>query len=76
MTPPALSRDLLPGDVLRPLLRDALRDREPATDARLEAVNRRGRAIVVRLVCSALRGPDGRQRGALLTMEAVEEGVP
>jgi two-component system CheB/CheR fusion protein len=65
----------LPADILRPLVRDALGDQESASEARLEAVNRRGRAIVVRLVCSALRGPDGQQRGALLTMEAVEQGT-
>ena len=65
----------LPADILRPLVRDALGDPESASEERLEAVNRRGRAIVVRLVCSALRGPDGQQRGALLTMEAVEQGT-
>lgn len=52
---------------------EAVRARRPrtATDARLAAVNRRGRAIVVRLACSALRGPEGQRRGALLTKEAV-----
>ncbi|QNE20401.1 PAS domain S-box protein [Kribbella qitaiheensis] len=62
----------LPADVLRPLIRDALNEPEKASEARLEAVNRRGRAITVRLICSALRGPDGRQRGALLTMEPMD----
>ena len=62
----------LPADALRPLIRDALNEPDSATEARLEAVNRRGRAIVVRLICSALRGPDGRQRGALLTMEPMD----
>ncbi|MEU4390306.1 CheR family methyltransferase [Kribbella sp. NPDC023855] len=61
----------LPADVLRPLVRAALSDPESASETRLDAVNRRGRAIVVRLLCSALRGPDGQQRGVLLTMEPV-----
>ncbi|WP_040455212.1 CheR family methyltransferase [Kribbella catacumbae] len=62
----------LPADVLRPLVRAALSDPAGASETRLDAVNRRGRAIVVRLLCSALRGPDGQQRGVLLTMEPVE----
>jgi two-component system CheB/CheR fusion protein len=63
----------LPADVLRPLVREALTDPGHTSEARLKAVNRRGRAIVVRLLCSALRGADGKQRGALLTMEPVDE---
>jgi two-component system CheB/CheR fusion protein len=62
----------LPADVLRPLVREALTDPGHSSEAQLNAVNRRGRAIVVRLLCSALRGADGKQRGALLTMELVE----
>jgi two-component system, chemotaxis family, CheB/CheR fusion protein len=62
----------LPADILRPLVREALTDPASPSEARLDAVNRRGRAIVVRLLCSALRGPDGQQRGVLLTMEPVE----
>ncbi|MEV8376715.1 CheR family methyltransferase [Kribbella sp. NPDC056861] len=62
----------LPADVLRPLVREALTDPASPQEARLDAVNRRGRAIVVRLLCSALRGADGQQRGVLLTMEPVE----
>ncbi|WP_328333066.1 PAS domain S-box protein [Kribbella sp. NBC_00382] len=63
----------LPADVLRPLVREALTDPGQTSEARLNAVNRRGRAIVVRLLCSALRAADGKQRGALLTMEPVDE---
>jgi two-component system CheB/CheR fusion protein len=63
----------LPADVLRPLVREALTDPGQTSEARLNAVNRRGRAIVVRLLCSALRSADGKQRGALLTMEPVDE---
>jgi two-component system CheB/CheR fusion protein len=61
----------LPADVLRPLVRTALDNPRAPSEARIEAVNRRGRSITVRLVCSALRTPDGRQRGALLVMEPV-----
>jgi two-component system CheB/CheR fusion protein len=66
----------LPADVLRPLVRDALNEPDSATETLVEAVNRRGRAITVRLICSALRGPDGRQRGALLTMEPQDSAEP
>ena len=66
----------LPADVLRPLVRDALNEPDSATETLVEAVNRRGRAITVRLICSPLRGPDGRQRGALLTMEPQDSAEP
>jgi two-component system CheB/CheR fusion protein len=62
----------LPSETLRPLVREALSDPTFVTEIRLDAVNRRGRAISLRLVCSALRSPDGQQRGALLVMEPVE----
>ena len=62
----------LPADVLRPLVRAALDNPTAPSEARIEAVNRRGRSITVRLVCSALRAADGRQRGALLVMEPVD----
>lgn len=64
----------LPADVLRPLVRDALNGSGSATEAVVEAVNRRGRAIVVRLICSVLSGAEGRRRGVLLTMEQIDSG--
>jgi two-component system CheB/CheR fusion protein len=67
-----LNLDLgMPADVLRPLVRAALESPTEAREARIDAVNRRGRAITVRLLCSALMGPDGSQRGVLLVMETV-----
>ncbi|MDX6292124.1 MAG: two-component system, chemotaxis family, CheB/CheR fusion protein [Kribbellaceae bacterium] len=62
----------LPTETLRPLVRQAISDPAFVSEVRLDAVNRRGRPISLRLVCSALRSPDGRQRGALLVMEPVE----
>jgi two-component system CheB/CheR fusion protein len=59
-------------ETLRPLVREALSDPAFVTEVQLDAVNRRGPPISLRLVCSALRSPDGRQRGALLVMEPVE----
>jgi two-component system CheB/CheR fusion protein len=62
----------LPSEVLRPLLRSALETPGEPREAQIEAVNRRGRSITVRLLCSALLGPDGGQRGVLLVMETVD----
>jgi two-component system CheB/CheR fusion protein len=59
----------LPLGELRPVVRDALADAESSTELTLDAINRRGRAVVVRLVCSALRGANGQSQGALLMME-------
>ncbi|WP_329046634.1 PAS domain S-box protein [Amycolatopsis sp. NBC_01488] len=59
----------LPLGELRPMVRDALGDADSRAELVLDAINRRGRAVVVRLVCSALRGPSGNSGGALLMME-------
>jgi two-component system CheB/CheR fusion protein len=59
----------LPLAELRPVVRDALADADSRAELRLDAINRRGRAVVVRLVCSALRGAGGQSQGALLLME-------
>ncbi|GAB2565172.1 CheR family methyltransferase [Kribbella endophytica] len=64
----------LPSEILRPLLRSALETPGSLEEARIEAVNRRGRSITVRLLCSALMSPDGGQRGVLLVMETVAPG--
>ena len=58
--------------MLGPLVRKALSDPAFVTEIRLDAVNRRGRPISLRLVCSALRCPDGQERGAPLVMKPVE----
>jgi two-component system CheB/CheR fusion protein len=54
---------------LRPMLGSALVDPSFTTDVQVSAVNRRGREIAVRLVCSALRNSAGTSQGALLLME-------
>jgi two-component system CheB/CheR fusion protein len=59
----------LPLAELRPAVRDALADVDAHSELILDAINRRGRAVVVRLMCSALRGPSGQSQGALLMME-------
>lgn len=70
----------LPIAELRPVVRDALADTGSPAELALDAVNRRGRAVVVRLVCSTLRDPDGQSVGALLMMEETgpvpEEAAP
>lgn len=38
-------------------------------EVKLTAVNRRGREIVIRVVCSSLRGNNGEPGGAILVME-------
>jgi two-component system, chemotaxis family, CheB/CheR fusion protein len=61
----------LPLGEVQPLVRDALTDAEYLRETRLAAVNRRGRRIEVRLICSALLSANGDLRGALLMMEPV-----
>ncbi|HZO66626.1 MAG TPA: CheR family methyltransferase [Kribbellaceae bacterium] len=60
----------LPMAELRPIVRGALGDGSYLSETQLDAVNRRGRSVSVRLVCSALRDSNGGSRGALLVMEA------
>nr|WP_235921608.1 CheR family methyltransferase [Lentzea tibetensis] len=59
----------LPLAELRPVVRQALSDPAFMTDVRLPAVNRRGRAVTIRAVCSSLRANDGSPSGAILVME-------
>jgi two-component system CheB/CheR fusion protein len=59
----------LPFTELRPAVRDALADPDYRTELVIDAITRRGRSAVVRLLCSALRGSNGQSRGALLLME-------
>lgn len=60
----------LPIDALRPLLRGALGPDGVSSDLRVEAVNRRGRTISVRVACTPLRRPGGGEvEGAIVVME-------
>ncbi|WP_433306280.1 CheR family methyltransferase [Actinoplanes sp. CA-030573] len=61
----------LPVDRLRPLVRQALAGDQNIEDLELEAVNRRGRAITVRVACSPLAGAE-EPAGAIIAMEAGE----
>ncbi|MFI5495649.1 CheR family methyltransferase [Actinoplanes sp. NPDC051859] len=62
----------LPFEQVRPMLRGALGDDGASGEVTLDAVNRRGRAVVVRVACAPLRGIDpGRgTEGAIIVMEA------
>jgi two-component system CheB/CheR fusion protein len=59
----------LPMDELKPLLGNAFVDPEATGEARLEAVNRRGRHISLRVTCTSFRSGEGPVNGALLLME-------
>jgi len=62
----------LPVDQLRPLIRQALAGDGEIEEVQLEAVNRRGRQIVVRVACSPLvsGGAGVAPTGAIIVMEA------
>ncbi|MFC0542351.1 CheR family methyltransferase [Kutzneria chonburiensis] len=59
----------LPLSELRPLVRNALVETDPVGEITIAAVNRRGRAVSVRVVASALRGRNGDAEGAILVLE-------
>ncbi|TCC51464.1 PAS domain S-box protein [Kribbella pittospori] len=61
----------LPMTEVKPVALNALSDPTYVGELRLEAVNRRGRTITLRLVCSALSNTHGDGNGALLVMETV-----
>jgi len=59
----------LPTDRLRPLLRTAMNDGAEPLETVLPAVNRQGRSIAVRVVCTPLRLRNDQASGAILVME-------
>ncbi|GAA3001275.1 CheR family methyltransferase [Actinokineospora diospyrosa] len=59
----------LPVAELRQALRGALADPGFTEFLHLEAINRRGRSISLRVMCGSLRSHDERVRGAILVME-------
>lgn len=61
----------LPVAELRPVARPALADPSYSKDIVLEAVNRRGRPVTVRISCGALRNRRGDSTGAILVLETV-----
>jgi two-component system CheB/CheR fusion protein len=56
-------------DRLRPMLRQVLGDSGSSPEISLDAVNRRGRSITVRVVCSPLRSSAGTPAGAIVLMD-------
>ncbi|MFI9812849.1 CheR family methyltransferase [Saccharothrix variisporea] len=59
----------LPVAELRPVVRQALADASFMSEVKVNAVNRKGREIVARVVCSSLRSNSGQPNGAILVME-------
>jgi len=59
----------LPTDQLRPIIRQTLAGDGEAQEVTVEAVNRRGRRIQVRVLGSALRAEGDEIVGVMLTME-------
>ena len=61
----------LPIERLRPLLRGAIGPEPVSTELRVDAVNRRGRTVAVRVACTPLRGqgPGQGSEGAIIVME-------
>jgi len=62
--------------MVRPLLRAALGPDQVSGEVAVEAVNRRGRQITVRVACTPLRGRTGENsgHGAIVVMES--DGPP
>ncbi|MET8152302.1 CheR family methyltransferase [Actinoplanes sp. NPDC049668] len=73
-----LSLDIgLPSDQLRPAIKLILSGEPHPQELTLPAVNRRGRAIDVRVVCSALARDNGSALGVLLVMDPTgDDGQP
>ena len=70
---PFLNLDIgLPFEQLRPLLREVLGERGGAAEVAVEAVNRRGRTIVVRVAATSLTAPNSgtNEPGAIIVMES------
>jgi two-component system CheB/CheR fusion protein len=64
----------LPMAELRPIVRTALGDATFSTTVCLKAVNRRGRHVDLRMVCTSLRRPSGTVAGSILLMEPAQDG--
>ncbi|GAA4603890.1 two-component system CheB/CheR fusion protein [Actinoplanes octamycinicus] len=60
----------LPVDRVRPLVKQSLAGETETKAVELEAVNRRGRPITVRVACSPLLDRSGGPEGAIIVMEA------
>jgi two-component system CheB/CheR fusion protein len=66
----------MPIEKLSPLLRGALGTRRESSETKVDAVNRRGRPIVIRVACTPLGGRDGGSGlGAIVAMETDEAAL-
>ncbi|WNG90126.1 CheR family methyltransferase [Mycobacterium sp. ITM-2016-00317] len=61
----------LPADEVKPLIGRVFVDGDLSEQTTVEAVNRRGRAARIRLMCTAFRSGDGAVNGAVLLMEVL-----
>ncbi|BCY11158.1 chemotaxis protein CheR [Actinoplanes sp. L3-i22] len=61
----------LPFDQVRPLIRQSIAGDGDTAEVQIDAVNRRGRAITVRVGCSPLVDGGGTPTGSIVVMEAV-----
>lgn len=61
----------LPFEKLRPMLRGSLGEDGSSQEVSVDAINRRGRAVMVRVACAPLRGQNGGEatEGAIIVME-------
>ena len=68
----------LPIERLRPMLRDALGAGGASAEVSVDAVNRRGRPVVVRVACTPLQSMNGEVAadGAIIVMEPELSGPP
>ncbi|MGQ0776024.1 MAG: CheR family methyltransferase [Pseudonocardiales bacterium] len=64
----------LPTDRLRPLIRQTLGGDDGPHELQVEAVNRRGRSITVRVLCTALNNTRLGAKGALVVIEQGPDG--
>jgi two-component system CheB/CheR fusion protein len=61
----------LPVSELRPLIRACLGGEADVRDATVDAINRRGKRIRCRVVCTPLVSPSRKREGVILTMDEV-----
>lgn len=65
----------LPFDQVRPLIRQSMAGESDIAEVQMDAVNRRGRLITVRVECSPLLDVAGAPTGSIVVMEAVSPGT-
>jgi two-component system CheB/CheR fusion protein len=65
----------LPVAQLRPLIRQSANDTFSHSEATLDAINRRGKAIRCRVAVTPLRSTEEQNHGVVLSMEELENGT-